>query len=423
MDRLSIYWNSKIVGTLTRHTKGRVQFQYSQEWLENTGRTISLSLPCRKEKYPPGISTAFFENLLPESSARSILAYNHRFDKKDTFAFLEHFGQDCAGALSIIPEQEEPDFAPGRYENIDSALIDALDKIQANPQNHQLYPEMKNARLSIAGAQDKLPVFIGTGHFYLPLNSGSATTHIIKPVSPYFPDIQRNEAFCMDLAQCAGLKVPQSQLMKIGGHELFAIERYDRKKAGGNIVRVHQEDFCQAMGMPPNRKYQEKGGPGFFQCRKLVDEYLSDKGFETRFNMVSIAAFNYLIGNHDAHGKNYSIIHDDTVRLAPFYDLVSTQIYPNLETKFAMAIGQTYRHDRIKAHSFEAFAKDMKIRPGKLAQIIDQIVHSILNSFEAVLSRHAKEYGSSKIYEDLFEVIQNNLEQMGMITNVLSVNR
>ena len=415
MNRLLVYWNKQIVGTLSRHTRGRVQFQYSEDWFEKIGRSISVSLPCLKEKHSPGVSTAFFENLLPESDARSILAFNRRFDKKDTFAFLECFGEDCAGALSIIPEEEEPDFTPGKYENIDSALNDALSKIQTDPKKHQLYPEMKNARLSIAGAQDKLPVYIEGDNFYLPLNSGSATTHIIKPASPYYPNIQRNEAFCMDLAFCVGLKVPSSRLIKIGGHEIFVIERYDRKKVNNNIIRVHQEDFCQAMGVPVNRKYQEKGGPGFAQCRELVDEYLSDQGFDIRRTLVLIMVFNYLIGNHDAHGKNFSIIHEQEIEMAPFYDLVSTQVYPNLEAKFAMAIGQTFRYDRIKEHSFIAFARDLKIRPRKLGELMGGMVESVSNAYGSTLSNHEKEYGPSTIYQDLSNVIQANIKHLEIL--------
>ncbi|NCU33453.1 MAG: hypothetical protein EOM23_11125 [Candidatus Moranbacteria bacterium] len=110
MTGLLVFWDQKIVGTLTRHKSGKVVFQYNKEWLVSDGRSISISLPCQQEKFAPGVSTAFFENLLPESRARSILAHNHRFDKKDTFAFLNTFGEDCAGALSIIPEEKEPDF-------------------------------------------------------------------------------------------------------------------------------------------------------------------------------------------------------------------------------------------------------------------------------------------------------------------------
>ena len=113
MTGLLVFWDQKIVGTLTRHKRGTVVFQYNKEWLASDGRSISISLPCQQEKFAPGVSTAFFENPLPESRARSILAHNHRFDKKDTFAFLNTFGEDCAGALSIIPKEKEPDFTAG----------------------------------------------------------------------------------------------------------------------------------------------------------------------------------------------------------------------------------------------------------------------------------------------------------------------
>jgi len=159
-DRLQIIWNKRLVGTLDRHKKGRVVFQYSQDWIEKEASPVSLSLPCRKEKFAPGVSTAFFENLLPESNTRTVLAFRHRFDKKDTYAFLEKFGEDCAGALSIIPEDQEPDFTPGQYENITQELVEALDKMLLDPGRYKLYPEMKHARLSLAGAQDKLPVYI-----------------------------------------------------------------------------------------------------------------------------------------------------------------------------------------------------------------------------------------------------------------------
>lgn len=412
-NRLLVIWNEKLVGILERHTKGKVVFQYSQNWLNNVEKPISLSLPCREGQYPPAISTAFFENLLPENNARTILAFNHRFDKKDVFAFLENFGEDCAGALSIIREESKMDFTPGQYECINTQLVEALDKIMGNPEKYTLFPEMKKARLSIAGAQDKLPVYIENDQFYLPVTSGSPTTHIIKPANAGFPDIPRNEAFCMDLAQHIGLLVPESRLMKIDNHELFVVNRYDRKKTTKKVIRIHQEDFCQAMGLPADRKYQEKGGPGFLQCRLLADEFLSDSGVDVRINFAHIMIFNYLIGNHDAHGKNFSIIHEPDLKFAPFYDLLSTQVYP-LDNKFAMAIGQTYRHDRVKEHSFKQFARDMNIRPEKLYSLMEQMLQVVTKTYAPLLAEHEKKYGPSKIYNDLFEVIQDNLGQLNL---------
>ena len=375
-ERLQIIWGKRLVGTLNRHKKGRVVFQYSQDWIEKESLPVSLSLPCRKEKFAPAVSTAFFENLLPESNTRTVLAFNRRFDKKDTFAFLENFGEDCAGALSIMSEDQEPDFTPGQYENITQELIETLDKILLDPERYKLYPEMRDAKLSLAGAQDKLPVYIQGSQFYLPKNSGSATTHIIKPINAGFTDIPRNEAFCMELAQRSGFLIPDSRIMKVGGHELFVVDRYDRQEIDREIVRIHQEDFCQAMGYTAERKYQETGGPGFIECRELIDEYLSNEGVTNRFQFIRMMIFNYIIGNHDAHGKNFSILHNKGFELAPFYDLVSTQVYP-LDNKFAMAIGQTFRLDRIKEHSFTIFSKNMNVRPKLLISLVNEVCEAV----------------------------------------------
>ncbi len=155
---------------------------------------------------------------------------------------------------------------------------------------------MKNARLSIAGAQDKLPVYLDEDdRFYLPANPGSATTHIIKPVNNYFADIPRNEAFCMDLAGLSGLTTPESKLITVDNHELFIIARYDREQYKNSVRRIHQEDFCQAMGLPAERKYQESGGPGFRECRQLIDEYLFAQSVEARINFAKIMIYNYII--------------------------------------------------------------------------------------------------------------------------------
>ncbi|MDA3789272.1 MAG: HipA domain-containing protein, partial [Desulfobacula sp.] len=137
--------------------------------------------------------------------------------------------------------------------------------------------------------------------------------------------------------------------------------------------------------------------------------------------LVLIMAFNYLIGNHDAHGKNFSIIHEQEIEMAPFYDLISAQVYPNLEGEFAMAIGQTFRYDRVKEHSFVVFAKDLKIRPRKLGELMGGMVESVSNAYEPILSTHEKEYGPSTIYQDLFKVIQVNLEHLESLLDRIGV--
>lgn len=365
--------------------------------------------------FSQSVSTAFFENLLPESDVRSILAFNNRFNKKDTFSFLEHFGQDCAGVLSIIPEGQSLDTTPWCYADITTDLINALDIIEKHPGERQLFSEMQPTRLSIAGAQDKLPVYFADNRFYLPTNSGSATTHIIKPVLPRFPGIQRNEAFCMALARNIGLRVPKTSLFQIDHHDLYMVERFDRQILPERVARIHQEDFCQAFGITADKKYQVKGGPGFERCRSLIDEHLSYQNLDIRSEWVAVMAFNYIIGNHDAHAKNFSIIHGCGIKMAPYYDLLSTMVYEDLERHFAMSIGKTFRHDRINAHAFNEFAKDMKFRPAKVGEILDTIIQRINREISGLLSDHEQKYGPALIYSRLDRVLSENLNRLAEI--------
>ncbi len=426
MAKLSIFLGDRLVGSLSRHTKGigKLRFQYDKDWLSDVGRPISLKLPCQEETFPQGVSTAFFENLLPESDVRTILAFNNRFDKKDTYAFLKHFGQDCAGALSIIPEGQEIDTKPWQYTEITNDLINALDAIQKSIKKGtgdvKLYSEIKPARLSIAGAQDKLPVYYSDEKFYLPTNSGSATTHIIKPMSPLFHGIQRNEAFCMGLARRIGLRVPKSELCQIGPHELYMVERFDRMVLQERVARIHQEDFCQAMGIPAFKKYQANGGPDFAKCRALIDEYLSHQGSDVRTEWVKVLVFNHIIGNHDAHGKNFSIIHGRDIKMAPYYDLLSTMVYDGLEPIFAMSIGKAFKHENISAHSYKNFAQDMGFRPSKVAGIMDFVIGKIHEKASALLSEHEKKYGPSAIYFELEKTIYANQQNLAEIRDEIS---
>jgi len=420
VHNLSIFWGDRLVGTLSRHTKGRVRFQYSPDWVSEISRPISLSLPCQEKTFPQGVSTAFFENLLPESDVRSVLAFNNRFNKKDTFSFLEHFGQDCAGALSIFPEEQSLDRTPWCYADITKDLIKSLDIIEKHPGERQLYSEMQPTRLSIAGAQDKLPVYFADNRFYLPTNAGSATTHIIKPAAPRFPGIQRNEAFCMALAGNIGLRVPETSLFQIGRHDLYVVERFDRQILPERVARVHQEDFCQALGITADKKYQVGGGPNFDRCRLLIDESLPHQSLKIRSEWVAVLAFNYIIGNHDAHGKNFSIIHGREIKMAPYYDLLSTMAYDHLEQHFAMSIGKTFRHDRISATSFNEFAKDMKFRPVKVAEILETIIQRVDQEAPGLLSDHEQKYGPDQIYFKLGQVLSENLKRLAEIRDKIS---
>jgi serine/threonine-protein kinase HipA len=165
------------------------------------------------------------------------------------------------------------------------------------------------------------------------------------------------------------------------------------------------------MGYSAALKYQEAGGPGFLECRELIDEYLSNEGIANRLLFIRMMVFNYIIGNYDAHGKNFSILHKKHLELAPFYDLVSTQAYP-LDNKFAMSIGQTYRLDRIKEDSFKKFAKDMNIRITLLASLINEVCETVANELEGLIAEHETNYGQAEIYNRLNGLIKSNIIQL-----------
>jgi len=154
---------------------------------------------------------------------------------------------------------------------------------------------------------------------------------------------------------------------------------------------------------------------GFRECRELIDEYLSDDGPDIRINVCRVMAFNYLIGNYDAHGKNFSIIHDKQLRFAPFYDLLSTQVYPALTSRFAMAIGDTYQLERIKIHSLEKFAKTMNFRFSFLNEILEETLTAVGYQLTPLLGEHEKQYGKSIVYDELYEKIQKNMRSMKKI--------
>jgi len=225
--------------------------------------------------------------------------------------------------------------------------------------------------LSLAGAQNKLPVFVDGDKLFLPRGSASSS-HILKPQIPEFPNTVENEAFCMRLAGQVGLPVPKT---RIWDGKAFLIERYDR--TGKNPRRLHQEDFCQALGFGYDQKYQSEGGPGLKDCFALIEEHSAepavDKGRLIRWNV-----FNALIGNCDAHAKNLSLLYaEDGIRLAPFYDLMSTRIYPSLSEKLAMKIGGENRPDWVMRRHWERMAGEAGVAPRAVLGACEELARDL----------------------------------------------
>ena len=212
-------------------------------------------------------------------------------------------------------------------------------------------------RLSLAGAQTKLPVVIHNGQIALP-RPEQATTHILKPPIERFAGTTENEAFAMRLARQVGLSVAEIDYRSVGDHAFLLVERYDRAAGNGHIKRLHQEDFCQALGFPSVRKYAADGGPVLRDCFQLLRSVTTRPARDV-LKLFHAAIFNLIIGNADAHAKNYSLLYrDDAVEMAPLYDLLATVAYPDLSPKLAMKIARKATLDELKATDWGRFAEE-----------------------------------------------------------------
>lgn len=211
---------------------------------------------------------------------------------------------------------------------------------------------------SLAGAQSKVPVVLVDGKVALPA-PGQPTTHILKPPITRFKATTENEAFVMRLAAAVGLDVASVEPRVVRNRTFLLVQRYDRAIDGdGNVHRIHQEDFCQALGVPPETKYASEGGPAFKDCFALLRRIAARPAVDV-LKLLDAAIFNVIAGNADAHGKNFSILYDDDgPRLAPLYDLLATVAYPDLSSKFAMRIGKRAKLSELYDTGWTTFAAD-----------------------------------------------------------------
>ena len=356
---LSVWWDAAVVGTLLVNQHGEMRFTYAPEWLEDASRpAISFSLPKQEKPFTQRQCRPFFAGLLPEESQRDAIAAALGISTGNDFAFLEALGGDVAGALSLWPEGEvppgpDPAATPRPLGN--EELITLLDTLPKRP----LLAGREGLRLSLAGAQTKLPVVLVDDRVALPA-PGQPTTHILKPAIARFPHTTENEALMMTLAAAVGLSVAPVTARAAGGRPYLLVTRYDRRvDASGQAQRLHQEDFCQALGIPPERKYAAEGGPTFKTSFDLLRRAATVPAIAL-LAFLDAAIFNLIVGNADAHGKNFSPLYRGTdVSLAPFYDLLSTVAYPDLSPNLAMKIAKRATLEEMGPTTWQAFAEDI----------------------------------------------------------------
>lgn len=357
---LAVWWDGRTVGQLTLDEHGDMGFGYDAAWLaDKNARAISRSLPKRDEPFDRRATRPFFAGLLPEESVREEVARVLGLSKGNDFALLMALGGDLAGALTLWPDGA----TPPQYEGVvateplgDNALIDLLDTLPERP----FLAGREGVRLSLAGTQTKLPVVLVDGRIALPA-PGQPTTHILKPPIKRYPASTENEAFITQLAAACKLDVVEARARKVADRTFLLVTRYDRTTRDNRIVRLHQEDFCQALGIPPEHKYAAEGGPTFKTSFALIREAVSRPAIDT-LKLLDAALFNLIVGNADAHGKNFSLLYESqATRLAPLYDLMCTAAYPQLTTKPAMKVAGTNALEDLTPRVWEKFAADISL--------------------------------------------------------------
>ncbi len=399
---LDVYlWDQK-VGRLWLDEKRRFVFQYDAEWLGRKGAVpLSLRLPLQTETYPDDLARPFFSNLLPEAEIKRVIAQRLQISESNDFAMLNSIGGECAGAVSVLPAGDRPTAQPD-YRELNE---EELHKIIIDLPRRPLLAGMEGIRLSLAGAQNKLPVYIEDGR--LSIAAGNApSSHILKPLIRDLEDTVGNEAFCMKLAQNMRLPVPTVTIRQ-GLDRLFIIARYDRRRdEEGHLARLHQEDFCQALGYLPDQKYESEGGPSLQQCFALLQEH-SIQPAADRMALLRWVIFNYLIGNADAHAKNLAILFTDRgPRLAPFYDLICTQVYPDLAEKHAMRIGGENRPAWIQRKHWERLSAAVEIKHGLVFKTLDEMAAAIIPAAQRLALEFAQGHGPSPVVEKILGVIE-----------------
>lgn len=353
----------------------------------------------------------FFANLLPESDLRRVIARKLGLSEQNDFALLEAVGGECAGAVSLLPA-EMPVSGEGSYRSLDD---EALDDLVAELPKRPMLAGEAGIRLSLAGAQDKLPVLFDGKHVSLPMGT-APSSHILKPPIAQYPDTVQNEYFCMQLANRVGLSAPSVTILQ-KEQPLYLIERYDRRRMpDGGLQREHQEDFCQALGILPDQKYEKEGGPGLQQCFTVLRDTSVQPVADIKA-LLRWVIFNYLIGNADTHGKNISLLLTGRGPiLAPFYDLMSTDVYPDLSKRLAMRIGGDDRWDWIIERRWRDFADDIGVGYKLVRQtlmLMKELVSDAAN--EQAAPFHA-DYGHCAVIDRIVAVIEMRKTR---ITNAL----
>jgi serine/threonine-protein kinase HipA len=378
--RLDVRLADHMVGTAIQ-VAGRTAFEYDAAWRgDPTAYPLSLSLPLAASRHEGEPVEAYLWGLLPDNEhILSRLGQRFHVSPGNAFALLGAIGEDCPGAVQFLdPERGGVEGAVTAADHVEwiaeSEIADRLRTLRVDPSAMRRAEDV--GAFSLAGAQPKTALLCMDGRWAVP-SGRIPTTHILKPPGAEFDGFAENEHFCLALARRAGLPASRSEVRWFGDEPAIVVERFDRvmdpraARSPAALLRVHQEDLCQALGVHPRSKYQNEGGPAPRDIVELLRDYSSD-GARDVDRFTDALALNWLIAGTDAHAKNYALLHGAgaRVRLAPLYDVVSALPYPDqlspFKIKLAMKVGSTYRVRDVRARHWKDLAHECGLRPAEV---------------------------------------------------------
>jgi serine/threonine-protein kinase HipA len=407
MTALDVYLHDARAGLLERVDGASLRFTYDPGWLAGAEVPISLSLPLREEPYEDPECRPFFKGLLPEGEFLRSIARTFHISAENPFTVLQEIGGECAGAVSLVAPGGESPFAsaPDPEWLSEPRLASLLAELPSRPL--LTGPEDdEGVRLSLAGTRDKLPVLLEDDRVGI-TRGRPPSTHIIKVPPPEIEGFVANEAYCMALAREIGLTAAMAMPLRAGNLEALLVERYDRLRAGSTVRRIHQEDFCQASGRPPEMKYEAEGGPGVAECARLISEYGAGPG-ASLLRFLDALLFNLLIGNADAHSKNYSLLLEGSgaPRLAPLYDLLSTRAHGRrFGRKMGMKYGGEYRPEWIRGRHLDRLGDDLGIASRRVRRHAIEIGERAMRSREAARESLPSSWRDAPIIAVIDEIV------------------
>lgn len=402
---LDVHLRGELIGTLFSAGDNDYRFAYAPETVAAKGAgtpLLSSSLPVRAEPFSSQASCAYVEGLLPEGRARERLARGVGLDPADGYGLIASTGRDCSGAVVFVPEGETiEDRGAGLGDWLDHEALESL--VGGAPDAGS---ELE-IRFTLSGARHKLAL-VREGERWAMPSASVPSTHVVKPEAGEFPDLVRNEMFCMEVARTIGLPVAEAELDEIGGRTCLVSRRFDRDGA----TRLHQEDFCQALGFPRVAEALDEddaNGPGFAEASGLLKAIGRPDAIKL---LLSVAFFNYAIGNGDAHGGNFGLLYESGgPRLAPFYDLTSTFVY-DLPIHVGLVISEDY-DQAVYLLEMGWISEECDVDFDELRKLAAVTAGRIGDALEVVAARAQSEGWHAPVIDDIVEVATERAAGLG----------